>query len=47
MDTEIILKNKVILLEEITPNIACNISGDTQNRDMTVCLEDEILLVTI
>jgi hypothetical protein len=34
-----IKKNKIILLEETTPNIACNVSGYTQNRDRTICLE--------
>jgi hypothetical protein len=33
--------NKIILLEETTPNIACNISGDTENWDRAVCLEGE------
>ena len=49
VDTEIILIDMVILLEEATPNIACNISGNTQNWDRTVCLkvEGRCPLVTI
>ena len=35
------IREKTILLEETTPNIACNISGDTQNLYRTICLEGE------
>jgi len=29
------------ILEETTPNIACNISGDAKNRNREVCLKIE------